>query len=80
MQGSLSPASVASRRDTDGVVGCRGMQAASKHGFWARTGPHGSGMAITPVAAGSRYGCFLVEEAAARSCVGTSYSRPSNQL
>ena len=29
-----SPASVASRRDTDGVVGCRDMQAASKHGFW----------------------------------------------
>ena len=42
------PASLAARRDADGVVGCRGMQAASKHGFWARTSLHGSSMAITP--------------------------------
>ena len=45
---SSSPASAASRRDADDVVECRDMQAASKHGFWARTGLHGSGMAITP--------------------------------
>ena len=45
---SSSPASAVSRRDADGVVECRDMQAASKHGFWARTGLHGSGMAITP--------------------------------
>ena len=42
------PASAAPRRDVYGVVGCRDMQAASKHGFWARTSLHGSGMAITP--------------------------------
>ena len=36
---SSSPASAASRRDADGVVGCRDMQAASKHGFWTRTDP-----------------------------------------
>ena len=42
------PASSAARRDADDVVGCRDMQAASKHGFWARTSLHGSGMAITP--------------------------------
>ena len=44
----LPSASAAARRDADGIVGCRDMQAASKHGFWARIGLHRSGMATTP--------------------------------
>ena len=75
----LLPALVASRRDADGVVGCRDMQATSKHGFWARTSLHGGGMAITPWESAPRCSCHPAEGMSAQNRAGTSYRRFSDQ-
>ena len=71
------PASAAPRRDVYGVVGCRDMQAASKHGFWARTSLHGSGMAITPWQPAPDMVARHVEEEVARNRAGAVFSQPS---
>ena len=75
----LPPASSAARRDADGIVGCRDMQAASKHGFWARTSPHGSGMATTPWQPAPDMVACPVEEEVARNRAGAVFSQSSGQ-
>ena len=79
MQGSLPPASAASWRDADGVVGCRDMQAASKHGFWARTDPIWERHDKHASAVGFGCGYSPAEGTAAQNRAETSYRQPLSQ-
>ena len=55
------------------------MQAASKHGFWARTSLHGSGMATTPWQPAPDMVARHVEEEVVRNRAGAVFSQSSGQ-